>query len=100
MLGESECHWTEKRYEGAGEDRREIVDHIEGKEKYFEYKTCLFGVVSGGNTRIHPYGHFKYPFVFNIPQSVPSSFEGDIGRIRYELKGNYTVSLSLLPLKV
>lgn len=89
--GKSECHWTEKRYEGHGEDRREVTDHIEGKEKYFEYKTCLYGAVSGGNTRTHPHGHFKYPFVFNIPQSVPTSYEGSIGRIRYELKAEIDI---------
>ncbi|XP_066930482.1 arrestin domain-containing protein 3-like [Clytia hemisphaerica] len=89
--GKSFCHWTEQTWEGTGEDRRQVTKHIEGKEKYFENKTCLFGAISGGHTRIHPHGHFKYPFVFNIPQSVPSSFEGSHGRIRFELKAEIDI---------
>ena len=34
-----------------------------------------------------PPGQYNWPFCFLIPPSVPSSFEGEFGKIRYMLKG-------------
>ena len=86
--GKSKVEWEEKEWEGSGEDRRQVTKHVKSKEKFFSHKTNLFGASSGGHhTTIHPHGYFTYPFVFNIPHNIPSSFEGSVGRIRYELKG-------------
>ena len=73
-----------KEWEGTGEDRRQVTKYVKSKEKYFSHKTNLFG---GHHSTIHPHGYFTYPFVFNIPHNIPSSFESSVGRIRYELKG-------------
>lgn len=33
-----------------------------------------------------PAGDYEYPFHFRLPDHCPSSFEGEYGHIRYEIK--------------
>lgn len=33
-----------------------------------------------------PVGEHKFPFAFQIPKDIPSSFETHIGRVRYQVK--------------
>ena len=35
----------------------------------------------------HPAGNFQYPFSFQLPPTLPSSFEGEHGNVRYFIKG-------------
>lgn len=32
-------------------------------------------------------GQYDYPFSFNLPNAIPSSFEGKYGHVRYTIKG-------------
>lgn len=41
---------------------------------------------SGSGREEHPAGEYDYPFSFQLPQKLPSSFEGENGFIRYHLK--------------
>lgn len=41
--------------------------------------------MSGENPEL-PAGHYEYPFQFQLPASLPSSFEGAHGNVRYFLK--------------
>ena len=34
-----------------------------------------------------PAGQTIYPLTFTVPNNIPSSFEGKLGSIRYELEG-------------
>lgn len=48
---------------------------------------CLVLGLSGGDEYVLPPGHHTFPFSFVLPPSLPSSFEGGIGYVRYLVKG-------------
>jgi len=80
--GKSYCHWYEE--EGSGDDKRTV--HYTGKEKVFELKMVLCGSSNSGSRMVLPAGQTNYPFMFQVPPNIPSSFEGLRGHIRYEMK--------------
>ena len=80
-LGTGYCRWTERR--GSGKNRSTVK--FKGQEQLFQFTSWLFS--SGSNKITHPVGTSKYPFVFTLPTSLPSSFESKIGHIRYALTG-------------
>jgi Arrestin (or S-antigen), N-terminal domain len=41
---------------------------------------------TGGESFILPAGNYQYPFSFQLPLGLPSSFEGDFGYVRYTIK--------------
>ncbi|XP_057295499.1 arrestin domain-containing protein 2-like [Hydractinia symbiolongicarpus] len=84
LQGKSHCHWTEEH--GTGDNKK--TEHYSGSEKIFEYVTCLYGNLPTATTMklSHPPGRYEYQFMFTLPQTLPSSFEGSHGHIRYELK--------------
>ena len=38
---------------------------------------------AGGESLQLSAGSHRYPFTFNLPSNVPSSFEGEVGYVRY-----------------
>ncbi len=51
----------------------------------FIAKTFLFiPSQASGDAEMHPAGVHPYNFSFNLPQGLPSSFEGEYGYVRYE----------------
>lgn len=51
-----------------------------------DHKACnIFFPYKGGEIEIPP-GHHTYPFTCVLPPTLPSSFEGDYGYIRYTIK--------------
>lgn len=48
---------------------------------------CLVLGLSGGDEYALPPGQHTFPFSFVLPPSLPSSFEGGIGYVRYLVKG-------------
>lgn len=81
FTGKASCGWKEKTGSGAAE-------FIE-KKKFLEETRCLFGSekpVENTELLIHPAGKRKYDFSFMIPATVPSSFEGSFGFIRYKME--------------
>ena len=83
ILGKGYCHWSETH--GTGDDSR--TEHYYGREKIFEYKCVIYGQSGGGSRVVLPAGQTSYQFAFTVPNNIPSSFEGRIGHIRYEMKG-------------
>ena len=81
--GKSYCHWSETK--GSGDNKRTV--HYTGREKIFELKIVLCGSPNSGSRMVLPAGQTNYPFMFQVPQNIPSSFEGSRGYIRYEMKG-------------
>ncbi|XP_062597207.1 arrestin domain-containing protein 17-like [Saccostrea cucullata] len=57
-------------------------------EKYFEHSQPLFGEGMGmsDDNRLPP-GQHAYPFSFQLPPNLPSTFEGEVGYVRYTIKG-------------
>lgn len=59
--------------------------------RYFEQLDLIFGSDNGGVLKSDPTtvlntGTHEFPFVFNLPGQVPSSFESTLGHVRYFCK--------------
>ncbi|KAG5679842.1 hypothetical protein PVAND_009379 [Polypedilum vanderplanki] len=87
FLGEAKTEWTEtesKKNDATGkteEERKEVSGH----EEYFQISYYLLGGVNSGETEL-PAGSHTYPFTCALPPQLPSSFEGDLGYVRYTIK--------------
>ncbi|BFZ02494.1 hypothetical protein BsWGS_05532 [Bradybaena similaris] len=86
--GKADVSWTESRSTGTGDDRREETDYYSASEVYFNQDSLLFGFFrnQGNNVTQLAQGRHVFPFQFQIPQGLPSSFEGPYGHIRYTVK--------------
>ncbi|XP_050412712.1 arrestin domain-containing protein 3 isoform X2 [Patella vulgata] len=60
-----------------------------GNESYFEHVVVIVGKGPGqsGDDMVLPAGQYVYPFNYQLPAGLPSSFEGDHGRVRYSFVG-------------
>lgn len=54
-----------------------------GHERYFEEKSYLFGESNSTGSEIELSGTLSYPFTYELPAKLPTSFEGLYGSIRY-----------------
>lgn len=58
-----------------------------GRETYLNHFITLYGSAgSDGSSTVHPAGSHVYPFAFQLQDTVPSSFEGSRGYVRYFCK--------------
>ncbi|XP_018013961.1 arrestin domain-containing protein 17-like [Hyalella azteca] len=80
--GNARVSWAE----GGGEH----TVRYEASEPYFNFRTNLFVPDSTGRL---PAGNHVWPFKFELPLNIPSSFEGEIGYIRYCIKTTARVFL-------
>ncbi|CAK8696973.1 unnamed protein product [Clavelina lepadiformis] len=83
--GKAHVHWSEQR--GSGKNRRRV--HYNANEDYFHNVVSVHGKESGGmseNAESIPAGQNIFPFQFQLPAELPSSFEGRHGYIRYYAK--------------
>ncbi|KAK3601187.1 hypothetical protein CHS0354_004388 [Potamilus streckersoni] len=83
--GRADVHWTETESTGTGDDTRTETYTYSATETYFNFETLLFG--PGNDTTDLQAGRHTFPFVFQLPTNLPSSYESSIGYIRYYLKG-------------
>ncbi|XP_013417424.1 arrestin domain-containing protein 3-like isoform X1 [Lingula anatina] len=86
--GRAYVHWTETRTEsytdGSGNRRtRTYTVHYSSHQKYFETKVILYGHSQSNEAFYLPPGTKTYPFRFDLPPYLPTSFEGEFGNIRY-----------------
>ncbi|PAA58645.1 hypothetical protein BOX15_Mlig015813g2, partial [Macrostomum lignano] len=89
LFGHSYVHWTESRSTGSGNNRRTETVHYRSEEVYIDQKVAIYTPETAGpSAEHHPAGEYIYPVTFQLPPTAPSSFEGGIGRIRYEIKAN------------
>ncbi|XP_071103882.1 arrestin domain-containing protein 3-like [Haliotis cracherodii] len=79
--GKAEVEWTE----GSGDNEEEYSE----KEQYFKDDILLDGRGSDASgAKLHlPAGRHTYPFTYQLPKDIPSSFEGKYGYVRYFAKG-------------
>lgn len=84
FVGFCKVHWTTT--ESRRVDDRDVTYTVvhESYEEYCNMKIYLVGGESGDH-HIQP-GHYDYPFVFQIPGNCPSTYEGEYGHVRYEIK--------------
>ena len=74
-FGETECDAANRGSEACT-----------GKEIYIDKMTYLFG----GKDEKHSVevGQHRFPFSFQLPENIPSSFEAENGHVRYSLKAS------------
>lgn len=87
FLGEAKTEWKEtskRRNEQTGKDEDETQD-MTGHEEYFQISYYLLGGANSGEIEL-PAGAHSYPFTCALPPTLPCSFEGDKGFIRYTIK--------------
>lgn len=85
-MGEANTSWntTEKVRDSDGKERDETVP-LSGHEEYFSNTFYLLGSKNGAEIVLPP-GQHSYPFTCALPASLPSSFEGEWGHVRYTIK--------------
>ncbi|XP_048257824.1 arrestin domain-containing protein 3-like [Haliotis rufescens] len=86
--GRAFVHWTEQLMRGPGESRFREIRHHAATEEYFDVSHPLIPRGSGNNDekKILAPGQYTYPFQFELPGNLPSSFEGQHGFLRYWVK--------------
>lgn len=86
FLGEANTEWSETKRvtnsEGKTEDETET---LKGHEEYFQIQYYLLGGKNSPEIEL-PAGTHSYPFTCALPPSLPSSFEGEFGHVRYTVK--------------
>ncbi|XP_047738036.1 arrestin domain-containing protein 2-like [Hyalella azteca] len=75
--GDAEVSWDDVS------DSDDDATTYEASEPYFKFKTNVWEPDSSGRL---PAGNHDWPFKFKLPLSIPSSFEGRYGYIRYRVK--------------
>ncbi|KAL3865646.1 hypothetical protein ACJMK2_043012 [Sinanodonta woodiana] len=83
--GGANVHWTETETVGTGDDTHTETHTYSATETYFNFEFLLFG--PGNDTTNLQAGRHTFPFVFQLPTNLPSSYESELGNIRYYLKG-------------
>ncbi|XP_022129874.2 arrestin domain-containing protein 17 [Pieris rapae] len=83
--GYCKIHWTTQhsRRNSQGKSESYTVHH-ESYEEYINHKAFLIGG-ERGEVELQP-GKYEFPFEFQLPGNCPSSFEGTVGHVRYEIK--------------
>jgi len=84
IKGECDIHWTENqtRVNDEGEVETVVVEY-ENEEDYFKVKFPICGEDAHDNRRWLDAGEHTFPFHYQLPRNIPSSFEGRHGRVRY-----------------
>ena len=90
--GKSYVHWTETRTEGSGDNQRTVTDSFTSSESYVDLIGTVWSSQQSSDGKLAP-GQYSWPFRFNIPATAPSSFEGTVGHIRYNLIGRIGAGL-------
>nr|XP_022329045.1 arrestin domain-containing protein 17-like [Crassostrea virginica]XP_022329046.1 arrestin domain-containing protein 17-like [Crassostrea virginica]XP_022329047.1 arrestin domain-containing protein 17-like [Crassostrea virginica] len=86
--GVADVHWTETETTGTGSNQRTETVSYTAHESYFEQRVPVYGKGVGmGEDNCLPPGQHVYPFTFQLPPNIPSSFEGGEGFVRYSIKG-------------
>ncbi|CAL8089675.1 unnamed protein product [Orchesella dallaii] len=80
LNGEAEVKWQEGIQGQSGSKG------FHEKESYFHTKIVLLGDERATTDISIPAGHHEYPFSFELPLSLPSSFESPFGHVRYDIE--------------
>ncbi|XP_026466766.1 arrestin domain-containing protein 17-like [Ctenocephalides felis] len=84
--GEAHTSWMESETKTDNQGQSQTEDtSLSGHEEYFQIQYYLLGGKNGGEIEL-PAGTHTYPFTCALPPSLPSSFEGEWGYVRYTVK--------------
>uniref|UniRef100_T1GVS0 Arrestin-like N-terminal domain-containing protein n=1 Tax=Megaselia scalaris TaxID=36166 RepID=T1GVS0_MEGSC len=79
FLGEANTEWIRKQKD------EEETEYLKEHEEYFQIQTYLLGCKNSSEIEL-PSGTHTYPFTCALPPTLPSSFEGEFGHVRYTVK--------------
>lgn len=84
--GEANTNWAteETRTNNEGKQENERLE-LTGQEEYFKIQYYLVGGQGSGELELLT-GTHVYPFTCLLPPTLPSSFEGEFGHVRYTVK--------------
>lgn len=85
--GEAQTGWAieeSRTNDQTHETEKERID-LSGSEEYFKTQYYLIGGAGGGEHEL-PAGTKEFPFTCVLPPTLPSSFEGEFGHVRYTVK--------------
>ncbi|XP_039969918.1 arrestin domain-containing protein 17 [Bactrocera neohumeralis] len=86
FLGEANTEWSETKTVTTSEGKTEQeTETLRGHEEYFQIQYYLLGGKNSSETEL-PAGTHTYPFTCALPPTLPSSFEGEFGHVRYTVK--------------
>ena len=92
LYGHAHVHWTETRTTGTGDNRRTETVSYTANETYVDQITPLWSSEQTPHGKIGP-GSYRFQFQFTIPLNCPSSFQGSVGYIRYQVLGRIGTGL-------
>ncbi|XP_063701127.1 arrestin domain-containing protein 17 [Culicoides brevitarsis] len=86
FTGEAHTEWSEEetKKDQEGKEHTETTA-LSGHEEYFTIQYYLLGSKNAKETEIEA-GTHTYPFTCALPPTLPSSFEGKWGHVRYTIK--------------
>lgn len=85
FLGEANTSWSERRTTTRDGKEETEEEYLTGHEEYFQISYYLLGGKNSSEIVIPP-GTHTYPFTCALPPTLPSSFEGEYGHVRYTIK--------------
>ncbi|XP_050070040.1 arrestin domain-containing protein 3-like [Anopheles maculipalpis] len=86
FAGEAETKWSETETKTDQNGKQyESTTNLTGQEEYFQIQYYLLGGKNAAETEL-PAGQHCYPFTCALPPTLPSSFEGEWGFVRYTVK--------------
>ncbi len=72
----------------AGRTRRTVI--YSSKENYINGNLLFLTKDQDKDLYLEP-GVYTYPFRFQLPNDIPTSFEHELGRIRYYINGTINI---------
>ncbi|CAK9821021.1 Arrestin domain-containing protein 2 [Anthophora plagiata] len=86
VKGEASVEWSESETQ-SNTDNTSSTRSVSyyNSEKYFHLKFNILGSHKSNQMTIKG-GFYTYPFTFNLPYNIPSSFEHTYGYVRYTMK--------------
>lgn len=84
--GEAETKWSQTETKTDQEGKQyESTTNLTGQEEYFQIQYYLLGGKNSKEIDLDA-GTHSYPFTCALPPTLPSSFEGEWGFVRYTIK--------------
>ncbi|XP_038628568.1 arrestin domain-containing protein 2 [Tachyglossus aculeatus] len=80
--GCAKVHWTESRSAGSS---TAYTQNYSDQDEFVCYRDTLLDADTGDTTVLQP-GRHEFPFSFQLPETLVTSFEGKHGNVRYCVK--------------
>ncbi|CAK9794945.1 Arrestin domain-containing protein 3 [Anthophora quadrimaculata] len=86
--GEASVDWSESetQHDSMQNTSNTTSVRYHNSEKYFHFKYNILGSHNSDHKMTIQSGFYTYPFSFQLPHSIPSSFEHTYGYVRYTVK--------------